>query len=269
MATVSLRDQSIFTAATHPDPVKEPLLPVSIRQEIDHVRTYMEIGRLSLFKALDPNRTHPALAIHLLRQCLPVWGGGVFQEVSSLIFKRAARSGNLDVLNTLLQAPYNLRPDRDILSAVALSGNVDALNTLLQAPYYRRPDPETLRVAALSGNVDALNTLLQAPYNLHPNQDTLRAAALSGNVDVLNTLLQAPYKLRPDQGTLNAAAWRGSADVLDTLLKAPYNLQPNQNTVSTAAQSGNPLALELCRQALNVAERIHFNHHVPWGYVRV
>ena len=108
MSILELQELCYFPIATHVGTRYVPdtdlaNVPKHLREEITYVQTYMELGRLSLFKAISPKWPYPNLALHLIRHSN--------QQPNRALLNRAALSGNADLVNALSQAYPNLRPN--------------------------------------------------------------------------------------------------------------------------------------------------------------
>ena len=192
--------------------------------------------------------------------------GPLINRIDILLLVRAAKIGDLDAVNDLLNRGVDLNaPDDDgctALGGAAFKGHTDVVKALLV--HGARPDESrALLQASVCGSVEIVKLLLARHAN--PNIDdrfgktALYSAAQYGFLDIANVLLDNganPNKADHNGFTaLNQAAFHGYADMVKVLLASGAEHAKARDILWHAAVSGSlPVVKELLAQGVKPDE---------------
>jgi ankyrin repeat protein len=155
---------------------------------------------------------------------------------------KAAKSGNMDILNLLLQHPTTVEERNQALQVAAIYNQLDAVMSLLDhgaqvnaAPFpsTEHPSRTALQAAAATGDLKLVRRLLDAGATVESMVPSareactaLQLAAISGSINVAVALIQrgadvnAPSLIYYGKTAMEGAAENGRLDMVQLLINA-------------------------------------------------
>ncbi len=118
----------------------------------------------------------------------------------------------------------------DLLSIAALTGNLKLVQWLVEQGMDAVVDNDILRPAIKSGNIELVEWLVEQGANINQNKNLLFYAALNGNLKLVQYLVKQGADIRKSNNVLQGAACSGNMELIQWLIEQGADDNSNEDS---------------------------------------
>lgn len=145
------------------------------------------------------------------------------QKFITIIIVKAAKHGNINVLEWFLNSSFDFECPKDAIDLAAAYGHINVLDWFMHTDLVFRYSSEAVNMAAKNGHIPVLNWFRDSGLKFKYNEDAMNMAVKYARIDVLDWFMSSDYEIYYEN-LINMAAKYARIDVLDWFMSSNYEM---------------------------------------------